>query len=62
MRGKLYLSEDDKKIAGVCGGIAHYFNLESALVRVFLVLLVLLFRYPPVIIYLILWAVLPKEA
>ncbi|MCR4958119.1 MAG: PspC domain-containing protein, partial [Prevotella sp.] len=31
---RYYLSETDKKIAGVCGGIAEYFNVDSLLVRV----------------------------
>ena len=30
---KLYKSSTDKKIAGVCGGIAEYFNIDSTLVR-----------------------------
>ena len=30
---KLYKSAVDKKIAGVCGGIAEYFNVDSTLVR-----------------------------
>ena len=30
---KLYKSAVDKKIAGVCGGIAEYFNIDSTLVR-----------------------------
>lgn len=30
----------DKKICGVCGGIAHYFNIDSTLVRLITVLLV----------------------
>ena len=30
---KLYKSNTDNKIAGVCGGIAEYFNLDSTLVR-----------------------------
>lgn len=29
----LYKSSTDKKIAGVCGGIAEYFNIDSTLVR-----------------------------
>ena len=34
MEGKrLYKSNTDKKIAGVCGGIAEYFNLDATLVR-----------------------------
>ena len=30
---KLYKSSTDKKIAGVCGGIAEYFGIDSPLVR-----------------------------
>ena len=30
---KLYKSSTDKKLAGVCGGIAVYFNIDSTLVR-----------------------------
>jgi len=30
---KLYRSRRDKKIAGVCGGVAEYFNIDSTLVR-----------------------------
>ena len=30
---KLYRSETDKMIAGVCGGIAEYFDIDAALVR-----------------------------
>lgn len=33
MTKKLYLSSTDKKLAGVCGGIAEYFDLDSTLVR-----------------------------
>jgi len=31
---KLYLSDYDKKLAGVCGGIAEYFSVDSTLVRI----------------------------
>ena len=34
MDRKLYKSNTDKKIAGVCGGIAEYFNIDSTLVRI----------------------------
>ena len=30
---KLYKSSTDKKLAGVCGGIAEYFDIDSTLVR-----------------------------
>lgn len=37
---KLYKSDTDKKIAGVCGGIAEYFDIDSTLVRLGWILLV----------------------
>ena len=36
---KLYKSSTDKKIAGVCGGIAEYFNIDVNLVRICAVLI-----------------------
>ena len=39
MQKRFYLSSTDKKIAGVCGGIAEYFEIDSLLVRVGFVLL-----------------------
>ena len=37
---KLYRASIDKKICGVCGGIANYFDIDSTLVRLVTVLLV----------------------
>ena len=39
---KLYKSSTDKKLAGVCGGLAEYFNIDSTLVRLGWVLFSLL--------------------
>lgn len=33
MEKKLYKSNDDKKIDGVCGGIAEYLNVDSTVIR-----------------------------
>ena len=38
MKKRLYKDHANKKICGVCGGIAEYFNLDPTLVRVGLVL------------------------
>jgi len=37
---KLYKSESDKKIAGVCGGIAEYLNVDSTIVRLIAIALI----------------------
>lgn len=40
MSKRLYISNKDKKIAGVCGGIAEYFGIDSTLVRLAWILFV----------------------
>jgi phage shock protein PspC (stress-responsive transcriptional regulator) len=57
---KLYLSRTDKKIAGVCGGIAEYFGLDSTLVRLAFVILALL-GFSSVIVYIACWFIFPSE-
>ena len=42
MKKRLTRSDTDKKIFGVCGGIAEYFDIDSALVRVGWILITLL--------------------
>lgn len=39
MEKKLYKSVVDKKLAGVCGGIAEYLNVDSTLIRLIWVIL-----------------------
>lgn len=57
---KLCLSRTDKKIAGVCGGLAEYLNLDPTLVRLVWVMLAI-FAGWGVLGYLIAWIVLPLE-
>jgi len=56
---KLVRSINNKKIAGVCAGVADYFDLDPTLVRV-LWLLATLIPGPNIIVYVILWIVLPQ--
>jgi len=48
-------------IAGVCAGLARRFNISPTLVRVLFVLSVLL-PGPQVVVYIILWILMPREA
>jgi len=50
----------DKKIAGVCGGVARYFDLDSSLVRAVWLLCVLL-AGGGLLVYLVLWIVMPLD-
>ena len=40
MEKKLYRSAHDKKLLGVCGGIAEYFNIDPTVIRVIWAILV----------------------
>ncbi|PUU94054.1 PspC domain-containing protein [Halanaerobium sp.] len=60
MSKKLYRSRDDRMIAGVCGGLADYFNVDSSLVRL-AVLFVFLFQGVGLIAYIIAWLVMSEE-
>ena len=41
MKKKLYKSVKDRKLTGVCGGIAEYFDIDSSIVRIVWLVLVL---------------------
>ena len=57
---RLYRSNTDKMIAGVCGGLARYLGVDPTIVR--LVFLLLFFVGGSAIpIYLILWIITPQE-
>lgn len=56
---KLFRDMDDRVIGGVCAGIGHYFDMEAKWVRLITFLVTLLWG-TGLIIYIILWIVLPK--
>ena len=58
MTKKLTLSSD-KKIAGVCGGVAEYFNVDPTVVRIVWLLLVLCCGIGA-IAYLVCWLLMPN--
>ena len=60
MNTQLYRSNSDKMIGGVCGGVARYLRMDTTLVRLFFVLLAIADGVG-VLIYLILWLVMPSE-
>lgn len=50
----------DRKIAGVCSGLANYFNMETSIMRVIFILAFLL-AGAGILLYLILWLVMPNQ-
>jgi phage shock protein C len=57
---KLYRSKKNRKIAGVCGGIAEYFGVDPIIVRLITLILVLS-AGGGLIAYIIAWIVVPEE-
>ena len=55
---RLYRSQTDRHVAGVCGGLAEYFNIDPTLVRLIFVVLTIL-SGPGLILYIVLWIVMP---
>jgi len=57
---RLYRSLRNRKIAGICGGLGDYLNVDPTLIRVLWILLIL-YGGTGILIYLILWVVVPQE-
>ncbi len=58
---KLYRSSSNRIIAGVCGGIADWLGWSPTMVRVLYVVgSILSVAFPGILVYVILWIVMPK--
>ena len=59
---RLFLSTSDKKLGGVCAGIAEYLELDPTIVRLLTVVLALITAVIPVLIgYVIAWIIIPRK-
>ena len=59
---KLYLSRENSKIFGVCGGIGQTYDIDPTLVRLAAVFLCFASGILPLILtYIIAWVIVPKE-
>jgi phage shock protein C len=60
--GKLRRSRSNRMIAGVVGGLARYFGFDPTLARVlYVVLSVVSVGFPGIVVYIILWVIMPEE-
>lgn len=58
---RLTKSSSNSIIAGVCGGLAEYYNIDPTVLRIAYVLLsVLSAAFPGVLVYIILMIVMPR--
>lgn len=58
---KLYRSTTDRKIAGICGGLADFTGIDSTIWRLIFVVLALPGGLPGILPYIIMWIVVPQE-
>jgi phage shock protein C len=59
---KLYRSRADRKIAGVCGGVGAFLDVDPTLVRLAMVFLFLATALiPGLITYIVAWILIPEE-
>lgn len=60
MAKKLYRSNSQKMLAGVCGGLAEYFDTDVSIIRLLIVGLALVTAFFPMFFfYIIAWIVVP---
>ena len=60
MRKRFVLSQTDKKLGGVCGGLADYFGIDSLIVRMAFVALIHGWG-SGLLLYILLWILAPKQ-
>lgn len=58
---KLYRSTTDRKVAGVCAGLADYFGIDATIVRLIFFVLALPGGAPGILPYLLLWIIVPEQ-
>ena len=57
---KLYRSRSDRQLAGVCGGLAEYFNIDVTIIRLIFVVFTIL-GGPGLLAYIVMAIVVPEE-
>ena len=57
---RLYRSQTDRWLLGVCGGIGEYFNIDPLIIRILFIIFALVFG-GGILLYLILWLIIPIE-
>jgi phage shock protein C len=58
---KLYRSQTQRMVAGVCGGLAEYFNIDATVMRV-LFLILAVFGGSGIVLYLVMWIFVPDAS
>ena len=57
---RVYRSKNERMLAGVCGGLGEYFNIDPTLVRILFIIFALIVG-GGILLYIILWLLIPEE-
>ena len=60
MDKRLHRSRTEKMVAGVCGGLAQYFNIDPTIVRLLWVVNTIM-GGAGILLYVVLWIIVPLE-
>ncbi|HBX22552.1 MAG TPA: PspC domain-containing protein [Desulfotomaculum sp.] len=59
---KLCRSSRNRMIAGICGGVAEYFDVDPTVVRIgYVIISVFSVAFPGILVYLIAWLLMPQD-
>ncbi|MCK0472986.1 PspC domain-containing protein [Halalkalibacter sp. APA_J-10(15)] len=59
---RLYRSQYDRKLAGICGGLADYFKIDATIIRIVMVILFCIsIGFPMLVAYIIGAFIIPNE-
>ena len=58
---RLVRPQKDKKIAGVCLGLANYFDIDPTVIRVFWISLLIPGGIPGILPYILCWIIIPEK-
>ena len=61
MENKKLTRSSDRMIAGICGGIAEYFGWDVTILRIVYALATVFTAFAGVVVYIILWIVMPAK-
>lgn len=62
MTDRLYRSETDKILGGVCGGLAEHYDADPTIVRLLVIFIELITGGSALLLYLIAWLIIPSES
>jgi phage shock protein C len=57
---KLYRSRKARMLAGICGGLGEYFNVDPTMMRLIYVLATIFLPFM-ILVYLVMWVIVPEE-